>query len=64
MDPLTTLLEEYDRLGDAGFSTAHDFTLRQRHLESWAAKARDAIAVIVRDGYRPGTEAQDDGNGE
>jgi len=40
-------LDEYDQLGDASFSSAHDFTLRQRKLETWATKARDAIAELV-----------------
>lgn len=48
MDDLRDLLEEYDRLGDARFSTAHDFMLRQRHLENWADKARRAIAELVQ----------------
>lgn len=65
MESLKNLLEEYDRLGDAAFSTAHDFARRQRHLEDWAAKARDAIARLVRDGCRPGPELEtpDDGRG-
>jgi hypothetical protein len=66
MESLKDLLEEYDRLGDAAFSTAHDFTRRQRHLEDWAAKARDAIAVLVRHGRAPGArlETRDDGRSE
>jgi hypothetical protein len=48
MNALKDLLDEYDRLGDARFSTAHDFVLRQRHLENWAAKARRAIAELVQ----------------
>lgn len=50
MDSLRDLLDEYDRLGDVRFSSAHDFTARQRHLESWAEKARRAIGEIVQHG--------------
>jgi hypothetical protein len=48
MGSLTELLEEYDRLGSEG--SAHDFMLRQRRLEDWAVKARDAIAALARTG--------------
>ena len=57
MGSLIELLEEYDRLGSEG--SAHDFVLRQRRLEDWAAKARDAIAALAR----TGSEAQP-GEGE
>ena len=46
MGSLSELLEEYDRLGKMG--SAHDFMLRQRRLEDWAVKARDAIATLAR----------------
>lgn len=48
MNSLRELLEEYDRLGEAGFSSPHDFTLRQRKLETWAAKAREALADLAK----------------
>ena len=57
MDSLKDLLDEYDQLGDTAFSSAHDFTLRQRHLENWAAKARDAIARLVETGIELPPEA-------
>lgn len=50
MPSLQDLLDEYDRLGTETFSTAHDFTLRQRRLERWAAKARAALADVLRSG--------------
>lgn len=49
---LRDLLDEYDLLGDAAFSSAHDFALRQRRLANWAAKARDAIAELIRQDAR------------
>ncbi|HHY49526.1 MAG TPA: hypothetical protein GYA10_07250 [Alphaproteobacteria bacterium] len=50
MPSLQDLLDEYDHLGSETFSTPHDFTLRQRRLERWAAKARTALADVVRAG--------------
>lgn len=48
MDSLKDLLDEYDRLGDVRFTSAHDFTARQRQLENWAEKARRAIADLLQ----------------
>lgn len=48
MNSLRDLLQEYDQLGEAAFSSPHDFTLRQRKLENWAAKARNAIEALVK----------------
>ena len=48
MSSFRELIEEYDLLGDVTFSTPQDYTRRQRHLESWAAKARDVLVELER----------------
>ena len=59
MKSLRELLQEFDELGEAGFSSPHDFTLRQRKLENWASKARDAIAELVRANAESNADAAD-----
>lgn len=62
MNSLRELIGEYDQLGDTSFSSAHDFTRRQRKLETWAAKAREAIAEVVRTGTMSGEDRRGDGD--